>query len=98
MIRGFGGPPDEHRTPASPHRTGSRTRRGGIRSFLPQGRVLRLWPYRMGTFGATWRPSTPLTSKVTLKVVAVDKAHNKSVFDLVFDPATGKLTRTGASR
>jgi len=65
---------------------------------LPGGRVQRLWPYAMGRFGATWRPAAPLTGKVTLKVVAVDKAYNKSVFNVVFDPASGTIARDGAAR
>jgi hypothetical protein len=60
---------------------------------LPEGRVLRLWPYGGGRFAATWRPRAPLAGKVTLKVVAVDTANNKSVFDLTFDSATGEVSR-----
>jgi len=64
---------------------------------LPGGAVKRLWPYAMGKFGATWRPAARLKDKVTLTVVAVDKANNRSVFDVVFDPRTGKVSR-GAAR
>lgn len=59
----------------------------------PSGRVLRLWPFKLGEFAATWRPARPLSGEVTLKVVAVDKAYNRKVLDVVFDPATGKVTR-----
>ena len=60
---------------------------------LPGGRVQRLWPYAMGKFAATWRPASRPTGKVTLKVVAVDKANNKNVFNVVYDPATGRVSR-----
>jgi hypothetical protein len=63
---------------------------------LPGGAVKRLWPYAMGKFGATWYPKAR-DNKLTLTVVAVDKANNKSVFDVVFDPRTGKVSR-GAGR
>ena len=55
---------------------------------LPDGRILRLFRGG-GRFERVWKPKVPLTGPVTLKVVAVDGAQNRSVFTTTLDPTTG---------
>jgi hypothetical protein len=61
--------------------------------LLPSGKVLRLVPKKSRTFGRYWKPRTPLTGPVTLKVVATDGAGNQRIFNVTLDPTQPQWTR-----
>ena len=61
---------------------------------LPTGKVLRLYRHRkLGHFSRIWRLKHPIDGPVDLRVVAVDRAYNRRVETLRFDPETNTLTR-----
>lgn len=57
----------------------------------PDGQLLRLSLRRSGWLRAVWRPRRALRGEQLLTVVAVDKAYNRSVLQLRFDPDSGRL-------
>jgi hypothetical protein len=56
------------------------------------GRVLRMWPAGGGRYRAWWRPGARLTGPLALRVVAVDRANNRTVVQASYDPRSGALT------
>ena len=63
----------------------------------PDGQAVRMWRRAEGEFRGNWRPRTPVTGPQVFSVVAVDKAYNRSVFSVTFDPQTGAVTRGSGS-
>jgi hypothetical protein len=59
---------------------------------LPSGKVLKLYHHKLGSFVGRWRPRTALTTPVELTVVATDRAQNRRVERLRFDPRSGTLS------
>ncbi len=53
---------------------------------MPDGQLLSLSASKLGDLHGTWTPKAPVTGKVTLKVVAVDRALNQNAFDVTVDP------------
>lgn len=53
---------------------------------LPSGRVIALTAIALGRFRAFWKPRSPLTGPITLRVVASDRAHNQTVRSVTVDP------------
>ena len=63
----------------------------------PDGQTVRMWRLASGEFRGNWRPRMALSGPQVFTVVAVDKAYNRSVFSVTYDPRTGAVTRGGGS-